>query len=133
MLEPMGPKAGARTRVQILAEIRRLGPCLPGTITERTTRCQSPGCRCQGDSARRHGPYRLWTRKVAGKTVTKTLTAAQVARYQPWLDNKRRLDELVAELEQLSVTEMATNEGWPLSAPPPPDRRRRADGHGGEW
>jgi len=42
------------------------------------------------------------TRKVDGKTVTKLLTPEQLARYQPWLDNARRLRELVSELETLT-------------------------------
>ena len=32
-------------------------------------------CRCKGDPPRLHGPYYLWTRKVAAKTVTVRLTA----------------------------------------------------------
>jgi hypothetical protein len=109
-----------------MAEIAALGPCLPGSVTERTTACASPGCRCHRDPSLRHGPYRLWTTKVAGKTVTRTLTGEQQAKYQPWIDNKRRLDELTAELEQLSVQAMAKAEDWIEPAPPPLDRRRGA-------
>ena len=113
-----------RRRAAVIAEIAGLGPCLPGSVTTRTTECASPGCRCHHDPTLRHGPYRLWTRKVAGKTVTRTLSADQEAKYRPWFNNKRRLDELIAELEQLSILEMANNEHWPEPAPPPPDRRR---------
>jgi hypothetical protein len=116
----------AERRRDVMAEIGRLGPCLPGTLTERTTACASPGCHCHADPPVRHGPYRQWTRKVAGKTVTKTLTPEQAERYRPWLDNKRRLDELVALVEQLAVAEMASNDRWPDPDAPPPDRRRRA-------
>lgn len=118
----------ASRRRDVLAEINRLGPCLPGTLTERTTACASPGCRCHSDPALRHGPYRLWTRKVAGKTVSKNLSPGQALRYGSWLANKRRLDELVAELEQLSVLEMAVNEHWPEPDNPPRDKRRRRAG-----
>lgn len=120
----MDPTDIARRRAEVLEELGGLGPCLPGSITERTTRCASKGCHCQDDPDARHGPYRLWTRKVAGKTVTRTLDADQADRYRPWLDNKRRLDELVAELEQLSMLEMAHHERWPAPEAPPPDRRR---------
>ncbi|MGH9292244.1 MAG: DUF6788 family protein [Acidimicrobiales bacterium] len=124
----MSASEPARRRREALAAIGRLGPCLPGTVTERTTACASPGCRCHSDPALRHGPYWIWTRKVSGKTVSKNLSAAQAQRYRSWLKNKRRLDELVAELEQLSVLEMADNEKWPAPDDPPPDKRRRRAG-----
>jgi hypothetical protein len=50
-----------------------------------------------------HGPYLHWTRTIAGKTETQTLTEEQAQRYQPWLDNARRLRELLTELEDRSL------------------------------
>lgn len=120
----MRPSELSSRRAELLAEIARLGPCLPGSLVERSTVCASPGCHCHAETSARHGPYRLWTRKVAGKTVTRSLSPEQQARYQPWFENKRRLDELVAELEQLSVLEMAHNEDWAEPPAPPADRRR---------
>ncbi len=61
---------------------------------------------------------------MAGKTLTRALSEDQFERYRPWAENSRRLRQLVAELEQLSVIAMAQAEGWPDPAPPPPDRRR---------
>lgn len=93
-----------RRRSEILDAIAALGPCLPGSITERANRCGNAGCACHADPGRRHGPYRLWTRKVADKTVTRTLTAEQSRTYQLWLDNARRLRELLlTELEHLAA------------------------------
>ena len=40
--------------------------------------------------------------QTGGKTVTRILTDGQLADYQPWFDNQRRLRALVAELETLS-------------------------------
>ncbi|MBA2319004.1 MAG: hypothetical protein H0V93_14680 [Euzebyales bacterium] len=37
----------------------------------------------------------------------------QDQRYQPWFDNARRLRELVAELEALSLRAAERAEGWP--------------------
>ena len=90
---PAGPGSPGRGR----PGRRRLR--LPGTLTERMTRCGHPGCRCHADPPRLHGPYHQWTRKIAGKTVTRILTDDQLADYQPWFDNQRRLRALVAELE----------------------------------
>jgi Family of unknown function (DUF6788) len=92
-------------RRQILDEIASLGYCLPGSVVDRTSRCGNPNCRCHTDPDHRHGPYRSWTRKVAGKTVTRNLSDDQLQRYQPWFDNDRRLKALVSELEELSITE----------------------------
>ena len=89
-----------------------------------TRTCSTPGCHCHDDPPALHGPYRAWTRKVAGKTLTRVLSEEQFERYRPWAENSRRLHDLVAELEQLSVISMARVEGWPEPSPPPPDRRR---------
>lgn len=99
-------------RRQILAEIATLGYCLPGSLTQRTSRCGNPNCRCHSDPGYRHGPYRSWTRKVAGKTVTRNLSADQLHRYQDWFDNDRRLKALVSELEELSINLVDQAEGW---------------------
>jgi hypothetical protein len=48
-------------------------------------------------------PYIQWTRTVDGKTVTRYLTQDQLARYQEWFDNARRLREIVAMLEIASL------------------------------
>ena len=107
------PPAETLAEFEALAgEIARLGPALPGTVTERYTRCTSKGCRCRADPPRPHGPYLDWTRKVAGKTVTRRLSREQYERYQPWFDNHRRLRELTSELEALSLRTVETAEGW---------------------
>jgi hypothetical protein len=123
-MEMTDREAQARRQV-IAAELAGMGFCLPGSFVEQRRTCSSPGCHCHDDPSSRHGPYRLWTRKVAGKTLTRILSEDQFERYRGWIDNARRLHELVAELEQLSVTTMARAEGWPDPPPPPSDRRRK--------
>ncbi len=93
-------------------EIAGLGFALPGTVTERYTRCTSKGCRCRADPPQRHGPYLEWTRKAAGKTVTRRLSREQYERYRPWFDNARLLRELTIKLEALSLRTVETAEGW---------------------
>jgi hypothetical protein len=96
-----------RRRREIMADIAKIGPCLPGSLVTRTTRCGSPSCRCHTDPDLMHGPYLSWTRKVGAKTVTRNLDADQAERYRPWLDNSKRLRELIHELEAVSL-ELAT-------------------------
>ncbi|MCA1700125.1 MAG: hypothetical protein LC790_14955 [Actinobacteria bacterium] len=84
---------------------------LPGTLATRYMRCGKQNCRCKADPPSLHGPYLHWTRTVAGKTVTRTLTAEQARRYQPWFDNARRLRELLTELEARSLRAFHDAEG----------------------
>jgi hypothetical protein len=107
-----------RRRRQIMAEIAKLGFCLPGSLVARSSRCGNPNCRCHRDPDLLHGPYPSWTRKVDGKTVTRNLSAGQAERYQPWFDNAKRLRQLVNELEALSASVAAKAEGWELQRPP---------------
>jgi hypothetical protein len=44
-----------------------------------------------------------WTRKAAGKTITRRLTQDQYQAYRPWFDASHTLHALLAELEALSL------------------------------
>ena len=83
----------------IAAELASLGLALPGSLIQRRVRCGWAGCRCHADPPELHGPYWQWTRKQAGKTISRLVPDDQVEDYRQWLDNHRRLRELVAELE----------------------------------
>jgi Family of unknown function (DUF6788) len=97
---------------RIARELAALGFALPGTLADRMTRCGHPGCRCHADPPQPHGPYHQWTRKKNGRTATKILTDEQLADYAPWFDNHKRLRELVAELEQLSLDIAGNDPRW---------------------
>lgn len=109
---PVGDPQHRKARRNIARQLGAIDAVLPGTVTTRMMRCGKPNCRCKGDPPQLHGPYIQWTRAVAGKTVTKLLSPEQLARYQPWLDNARRLRELAAELETLSLDALSEAEGW---------------------
>lgn len=83
-------------------QIRQLGFVAPGSVLERYTVCGTPGCRCHADPPTQHGPYFQYTRKVDGKTLTRRLTAEQANDYREWIANRRRLDELTEQMDQLS-------------------------------
>ena len=97
---------------RIRTELASLGPCLPGSVVVRTGRCGKPACSCHAHPPRLHGPFRSWTRKVAGKTATRLLSPEQLEAYQPLLDNHRRLKALVHELEELSVAIIERDPRW---------------------
>ena len=110
MTSPESPQQ-ARVR-EIIAELTEIGFALPGSIVRRSTTCGKPGCRCQADPPILHGPYLSWIRKRDGKPITRKLTPEQQQRYQPWFDNNHRLNELIAELQALSVQAIEDAEGW---------------------
>jgi hypothetical protein len=102
-------QAQAREIAAELAKIARTGMVLPGSITERRTRCGHPGCRCHADPPRLHGPYWQWTRKVTAKTVGRWLSADQHHDYRTWISNDRRLRELLSQLEALGIAALETD------------------------
>ena len=116
-LDHVIPKAKPRpnddkARQRLTAAIADIDFALPGSIAIRKTRCGKTGCRCKADPPVLHGPYIQWTRRVAGKTVTRLLSQDQLDRYQPWFANARRLRQLTAELEALSARTAERIEGW---------------------
>ena len=100
-MEPTAAQRAARDR--IAAELAQAGFALPGTLTIRAYACGKPNCRCHADPPRLHGPYAEWTRKIGGKTITRRLTPAELAEYQPLFDNARKLRALLGELQDLTL------------------------------
>ena len=109
---PAQQARAAAIAAEITARLAGVSFALPGTVADRMTRCGHPGCRCHADSPQRHGPYHQRTRKKNGKTATRILTDEQLADYRPWFDNHRRLRELVAELEKLSLDIAEADPRW---------------------
>jgi hypothetical protein len=126
MMPVPNDRSADQARAAIQAALASIGFCLPGSIVIRRTRCGKPRCACTADPPALHGPYIQWTRTVNGKTVTRILTPAQYDTYAPWLASARKLRELTAELEAVSLAEMARAEGWAKITPgtPAPPRTR---------
>lgn len=93
----------AATREALAEALGQIDGLLPGSVVVRRVRCGKPTCACRADPPILHGPYIQWTRTVNGKTVTRLLSEEQLARYQPWFDNRKRLKDLVAKLEITSL------------------------------
>ena len=102
----------------------------PAASSSAAPACGKPRCACKADPPALHGPYIQWTRTVNGKTVTRTLAQSQYDAYAGWFANARRLRTLTAELEALSLQEMARAEGCakitPGSTAPPRTRPARS-------
>ena len=95
----------ARLRARFEAhtgEFAHVGFLMRGSIIERFSRCGTAGCACHDDPPKLHGPYWQWTTKVKGKTVTRNLSDDQKRRYEQWMDNAKRVDQIVTELYEIS-------------------------------
>jgi hypothetical protein len=83
--------------------VAEVGLVRRGSLVRRFMPCGKPGCRCQATPPELHGPYYQWTRKVHGKTVTLRLTESQAEALAAWIANGRRLDDIIAQMERLSL------------------------------
>jgi len=95
------------------------GPALPGTLTIRAYACGKTNCRCHAGPPRLHGPYAEWTRKIGGKTITRRLSPAELAEYQPLFDNAKKLRALLTGLQDLTLEIIGA--GSPRQQNPEPD------------
>ena len=87
----------------LAAELIEVGFIRPGSLVVRETSCGKQGCRCQADPPRRHGPYYQWSRAVGGKTESRRLNERQAELYRQWIANRRRLEQIITEIETLSA------------------------------
>ncbi|HEY5852962.1 MAG TPA: DUF6788 family protein [Aldersonia sp.] len=62
-------------------------------------------------------------RSSAGKTLTRRLTAEQAHRYRDWIANRRTLDDLIDQMDQLS------RQAAHLLDTPSPQLKRSKAGH----
>ena len=88
---------------ELKRQIADLPPIRRGSLVRRFMPCGKPGCRCQADPPTLHGPYYQWTRKVRGKTETTRVDAQQAKLLEEWIDNGRRLDRLVEQMEKVCL------------------------------
>jgi hypothetical protein len=120
-------RAGDRL-AEILGELASIGAVLPGSISVRRTRCQSPGCKCRSEPPVLHGPYPTWTWRPAGVPITKTLTGDEAERLNSYSAAHHRLKELVSELEQVSIDLIEQTEGLDLGGGRQVGKRRAKAG-----
>ena len=74
---------------QLRRQLARLGPISQGSVQDRTAR-------------KGGGAGYQWTRKVAGKTVTVSLTSEQFAKMKEAVGNYRQLRRQLRKMENLS-------------------------------
>jgi len=72
----------------LAGELAGIGFMSQGSVVCATPRCGKPGCRCQDDPPRPHGPYWQWSRAVGERTLTRRITEEQAAIYKEWIANR---------------------------------------------
>jgi len=102
-------------RAQLYEQLAATGDLRPGSINATFRRCGKPNCACAQPGHPGHGPRWLWTRSAGGKTRTRQLAAAELAKVRAELANYR---EFAALSEQIVVVNEAICEARPL--PPAP-------------
>ena len=97
-----------RLREDLLSLAAETGFTAAGTLQTRFFKCsRQNNCGCHDDPARRHGPYRYWSRKVGGRLVCTSLTEEQLAFVRESIENGRRLERLIKEMRDESLRAIA--------------------------
>jgi len=96
-------KSEAQRFEELKRQVADVPPIRRGSVVQRFMPCGKPGCRCQAEPPQLHGPYYQWTRKVNGKTATTRINKEQARLLRKWIENGRRLDKLVKQMEEVSL------------------------------
>jgi hypothetical protein len=83
---------------ELKKRILDIGIAIPGTLREIYHRCGRSYCQCMVSEKHRHGPYFLWDRRINGKLSAKSINEDDVVIYKEWINNRKKLEELVAQM-----------------------------------
>lgn len=87
---------------ELKSQLNDFGIILQGFVYERYMKCGKPDCRCHKDPNGRHGPYRQWTCKSDGKTVSVYLDERQVILCKEGIANNHRLEAILKSMRKIS-------------------------------
>lgn len=93
-----------RQIAQIKADLARLGPLHPGSLSRQYNVCGKSGCRCKDPkNPRRHGPYYKVSYVYRGRFSSRFVPRQQVKAVRAELANYKRLRELTQKWVGLSL------------------------------
>jgi hypothetical protein len=91
------------SRSHLLQELSQLGDFQPGSISSVHRRCGKPTCHCAQPNDPGHGPHQQLTQKIAGKTVTQTLSSlGAVRKAEKEISEFRRFQALAQQLIEVN-------------------------------
>jgi hypothetical protein len=88
-------------QAELHARLAAIGDLRPGSINTTYRRCGKPNCACAQAGHRGHGPRWLWTTSAGGKTRTRQLAAAEVAKVRAELANYKEFTELSQQIVEV--------------------------------
>ena len=84
---------------QIMAKLAKLGPMLPGSISEQWNVCGTPGCRCKDPKKpMKHGPYYQLSFTSGGKSSTMFLKKEDLPEVRRRIKRYQQFKELNTQL-----------------------------------
>jgi hypothetical protein len=89
-------------RAQLYQRLAATGDFRPGSINATYRRCGKPNCACAQPGHPGHGPRWLWTRSAGGKTRTRQLAAAELAKVRGELANHREFAALCGQIVEVN-------------------------------
>ncbi|MDR2988338.1 MAG: hypothetical protein LBV34_26245 [Nocardiopsaceae bacterium] len=101
MTEPSLPEL-EQQRAELHAQLAAIGDLRPGSINATYRRCGKPNCACAQPGHRGHGPRWLLTRSADGKTRTRQLGAAELAKVREELAHYKVFTDLSQQIVQVS-------------------------------
>ena len=101
-------------RVRLFEQLAATGDFRPGSINVTYRRCGKPNCACAQEGHPGHGPRYLLTRSEGGKTRSRQLKGAEVAKVRAEVANYR---QFLAVSEQIVGVSEAICEARPVTAP----------------
>ncbi len=114
MKVPEHPTLIRRMRDARVKKLARAGPVMAGSLVQIAKHCGRAGCHCQ--TGQKHIGWYL-TRSVNGKTQTTYVPQEMREEVQGWIQEHRRVKQLIQEMSELNRALIRTHVG---------ERKRRA-------
>lgn len=101
---------------QLKGKLAKLGPMLPGSISEQWNVCGTPGCRCKdAKNPQKHGPYYQLSFTVGGKSSTMFIKKEALAEARRRIKRYQQFKALCGDLVHAYVA-LARRTGFERSA-----------------
>jgi hypothetical protein len=101
-------------RARLFEQLAGLGDFRPGSVNATYRRCGKPNCGCAREGHPGHGPRYLWTRSAGGRTRSRQLRGAELAKVREEVANYR---QFLAVSEQIVEVSEAICEARPPGRP----------------
>ncbi len=88
---------------ELKKELAKIGFICTGSVFKVYQRCGNKSCSCATDKNALHGPYNRWTRKIKGKTISRTITDEQAEITRKYIENYRNLEKLLEKMKDLTT------------------------------